>query len=566
MNEINKQVARARRRMITGTFFNILTWSAFAGLLLAVIGMAIPKIWHLGFLETQQSYKVWVYSWIACGALIGLLATVFLTWVNRQSPLNVAIEVDRRFGLKERLSSALSLDASAVDTSAGRALVEDAENRAEMIDVRDEFRYQPTMRALLPLIPLLMLVALLFIPNAEKRASAAATEPEKLERQQIEVAIKELKKQLEEKREERIAKGLKEANKDLKALEKKFDQLLEDKNTDKKEALVKLNDIKKQIEDRRKELGSSQELKESLNQLKDAGQGPAKELADAMSKGDMEQAKKAIQELADKLKAGDLNDLEKKKLARDLEQMANELKEIADRHEEEKKKLEEQIKKALDQGDLDKAAQLQQKLDDKKAMDKQQEKMKKMAENLEKCAQCLKPGGNGQPKQGENGQQKQPGKNSEQQAQAMKEAGQSLEDLAEQIEAMQQEMDELEALEDLEEMAEGCKQGMNQGGNKQGDPKWQDWAQGEGPGGGKRDLEKEDTGSFRSKVQGKLQQGETVVTGTADGENITSRSVSETRELIQASVSKESDPLENQKMSRIQREHAQQYFRALREK
>ena len=245
--------------------------------------------------------------------------------------------------------------------------------------------------------------------------------------------------------------------------------------------------------------------------------------------------------------------------------MANELKKIAEKHERDKKKLEDAIKKALQEGDLEKAAQLQQKLDQKKAMDKQQEKMKKMAENLQKCANCMKPGGNGDPKKGEGGKQ-QPGQNSEQQAQAMKEAGESLEDLAEQIQDLQQQMDEMGALEDLEAMAEECKQAMNQPGGQPGDkPNWGDWQKGEGPGGGKRDLEKEDTGSFRSRVKGKLQQGETVVTGDADGKNLTGRSASETRELVRDSMSKESDPLENQKLSRTQREHAEQYFRALRE-
>lgn len=562
MNQINRQVGVARRRMMTSDFFSILTWGVFVGLLLAVIGLTIPKIWHLDFLEDQGNYSTWIYSWIAGGVVLGFLVAGVMTWINRASRLDAALEVDKRFGLKERLSSALSLDSEAAQSNAGQALLADAESRADLIDVRDEFRVQVSMRALLPLIPVLLLVALMFIPNAEK--SAAATEPDKLEREQIEVAIKELKKQVEKKREERIAKGLKDANKNLRSLEKQFDELLDDKNTDKKTALVKLNDIKKQIQDRRKELGSSKELKESLNQLKDAGQGPAKELADAMSKGDMEQAKKAIKELANKLKEGDLNKIEMKKLAKDLEQMAKELEKIAKQHEAEKKKLEDQIKKALDQGDLDKAAQLQQKLDEKKAMDKQQENMKKMAENLKKCAQCMNQGGNGQPKKGGEGQQNQPGGEGDQQAQAMKEAGESLDDLAQQIQELQEQMEELQDLEDLEELAEGCKQGMNQGG-QEGPPKWQDWAKGKGPGGGKRDLEKEDTGSFRSKVKGKLQQGETVVTGTADGQNITGRSASETRDLIQASVNRDSDPLENLRMSRIQREHAQQYFKALRE-
>ena len=78
MNEINKQVARARRRMMIGKFFNILAWAAFAGLLLAVIGMAIPKIWHLEFLQTQDQHTTrglipgswagsWQDSWLPAG-------------------------------------------------------------------------------------------------------------------------------------------------------------------------------------------------------------------------------------------------------------------------------------------------------------------------------------------------------------------------------------------------------------------------------------------------------------------------------------------------------------------
>ena len=563
VNTINKQVARAQRRLMTGKFFRILVWSAFAGLCLAAIGMAIPKIWYLDFLKTQDQVDAWTFSWIIGGAVLAFLVTAFLTWQQRESHLHVAVEVDKRFGLKERLSSALSLDDQTAASNVGQALIEDAETRADTIDVRDEFQFQPTWRALLPLIPVLILVGLMFVPNAEKQV--VAVEAEKINKKRVEVAVKEFKKKIEEKRKELLAKGLKDVE-NLRPLEKKLDKMLDDKNQDKKEAMVQLNDIKKQIEDRRKELGNSKDLKESLNKLKDAGKGPAKELADAMSKGDMEQAAKAIKELADKLKEGKLNEIERKQLAKDLERMANELKKLAEKHEADKKKLEDQIKKALEQGDLDKAAKLQQQLENKQAQDKQNQQMKKMAEKLQKCADCNKAGKNGQPKQGQkDGKQAQ--QNSEQQAQAMKEAAQQLEDLAEQIQEMGDALEELEALEDLEEMAEGCKQAMNlPGGNKQDDPKWQDWAKGEGIGGGKRDLEKEDTGSYKSRVKGKLSRGETLVTGNADGKNLTGRSVSETQELVRDSMSKETDPLENIKLSKTAREHAQQYFKQLRDR
>ena len=234
MNEINRQVTRARRRLMMAKFFSILTWATFAGLFVAVVGMTIPKIWHLEFLNTQDKGDAWVYSWILGGVVLGLLVAAVLTWLNRESHLDVAVEVDKRFGLKERLSSALAIDANTQETSAGKALMEDAQNRAESIDVRDHFRFQPTWRALLPLIPVLLLVALMFIPNAEKKAVAA--EVETIQREKIEVAIKELKKKIEEKKEQLIAKGLKDADQKLNPLQKKLDEILEDKNLDKKDA------------------------------------------------------------------------------------------------------------------------------------------------------------------------------------------------------------------------------------------------------------------------------------------------------------------------------------------
>ena len=559
MNRIRQKVAQARRRIVIGYFFNVLIWSVFSCLFLAAIGLAVPKIWYLSFLQSESSYQNWVLSWIAGGALSGFLISILVTWRKTASQLSAAIEVDRRFGLKERLSSALNLEDEVAETSIGQALLQDAADQADLIDVRDEFRYQPTARVLLPIIPVLLLFGIMMIPNAEKKAGAS--EPDQTDSKQVEIAIKELKKQIEQKRAERITRGLKDAGGQVKSLEKKFDKLIDEKDSGKKDTLIKLNDIKKQIAERQKELGSSKELKESLNNLRDAGEGPAKELADAMSKGDMADAKKAIKDLVNKLKAGELSEIEKKKLVKDLKKMAEELEKAAEEHQAEKKKLEEQIKKAVKEGDLDKAAQLQQ-----------QEKLQQMGQKLADCADCMKPGGKpGAPKPGQK-----PGKqggleNPQQKQDAMKQAGEALEDLENQLDQMQQEMGEMEALEDLEQLANDCKDCLAEGnksgkGKSDGPPKWQDWAKGSGKGAGQRDMEKGDTGTFKSKVKGKLQAGQTVVTGTADGKNLVGRSLSETRDLIEASISKESDPLENQKMSRIQREHAQQYFKSLRDK
>jgi chemotaxis protein histidine kinase CheA len=558
MNEIRKQVKQAQRRLALGQFSWNLVWSLFFGLLLATLGLSIPKLWFLDFLKTDLNLQAWNYGWILGGAVLALLTAVFLTIRQIQSQLAVATEIDRRFKLRERLSSAISLGPEDLDSPAGKALLQDAISRAESIDVRDHFSFRPSAKALLPLVPMMLITALLFVPNATQKAVTAAGS-EVIDKKQIEVMIEEAKKKKEEKRQQET-KGLKDANPEIQALEKKFDKLLEDKDADKKSALVKLNDIKKQIEDRKKELGNSSELKENLNRLKDAAQGPAKELAEALGKGNMPEAQKAIRDLAKKLKEGKLNEQEAKKLTEDLNQMAKKLQELAEKKQQEKQKLEDELKKATEKGDLDKAAKLQEKIQDIEQQQQQQKKMQDMAQKLKECAECMKKGGAKGKKSSDGGSPREGG-DSDQQAQAMREAAESLEEIAKQLEQMEAEMEELEDLEELDELAEGCKGCMNGGSEEKG---WQDWGMGEGRGGGKRALEKNETGGFKAKVKGLLQQGQTVITGTADGDNITGRSSNEARKLIEEAISRESDPLENQVLPKAQREHAQQYFEALR--
>jgi hypothetical protein len=559
MTEIQKQVRQAQRRLALGRFGRNLIWALFFGLIVAMVGSLVPKFWYLEFLRSPGSREIWNYGWIISGAGLAVLVALGLSLSQIPSQLSVATEIDKRFRLKERLSSALNMKPEDADTLAGRALLQDANHRAEAIEVCDEFRFQPSARALLPLIPVLLIIILLFVPNATQ-PEVLANESAPINKKDIQVMIEEARKKKEDKRAE-AAKGLKAAKPEMQELERKFDELLDDQSLDKKNALVKLNDIQKQIEDRKRKLGSSSELKDNLNRLKDAAQGPAKELADALSKGDMPEAQKAIRELAKKLKEGKLNEMEAEKLAKDLDAMAKELKKIAEKKKQEQQDLEQQLQKALEKGDLDKAAQLQEKIDRLKQRQQQQEKLQKMADQLQKCADCMKKAGSpgGRPKDKGNPRE---GGASEQQAQAMKEAGESLEDIADQLEKMQGELEELEDLEDFGKLAEGCKGCMN--GCKEGEPNWQDWGQGEGRGGGKRAIEKNDTRGFKAKVKGQLQQGETVITGSADGDNITGRSTSQARKLVAEAMSRDSDPLENQVLPKAQREHAQQYFEALR--
>ena len=74
-------------------------------------------------------------------------------WLRGQSELDAAIEIDHRFGLAERVSSAYILSAADRDTPMGQALVEDAVRAIARVDVAPGFRLSLSRAALLPLVP-----------------------------------------------------------------------------------------------------------------------------------------------------------------------------------------------------------------------------------------------------------------------------------------------------------------------------------------------------------------------------------------------------------------------------
>ena len=564
MNHIQKQVVSARRRLFFIELIRTLGLSLFIGLMIAAVALAIPKIWHLPFLAEASNAETWNWTWIGGGLLLGLIGAFGWTWYRCVNSLDAAMEVDQRFGLKERLSSALELSESQLDSEAGQALVKDANDRAESLELSEHFNLQPTRQLLLPLVPAVLVLALVFVPDAVAAEPVEkAPTPEKVE---IKSTVEEAKKKIQKKIEEMKAKGLKDADKNLQSLQKKIDNLSSGLKDDKKDALVKLNNVKKQIEDRQRQIGgNSKDMKQKLNQLKKINDGPAEKISKAMNEGDFKEAKEAIKDLLTRMKDGKLSQKEQRKLAKDLQQIAKDMKQMAERHEQAKKELQKKIDKANRDGDLEQAAKMQQKLDKMKRQDQQMQKMDKMAQKLQKCANCMKQG-NGQPKQGDKQQQQSGGEQGNQPSDAdMQEAMESLEDLEDMMEQMQDEMDELQDLESIMEQIEAAKNNCNGCQGKQDQPKWQDWGKGEGRGGGKRDKSGTETGSYKSRVKGKIQKGETVVTGHADGANITGKSISEVREIAKSSFSEKSDPLENQKLPKAQREHAREYFENLRD-
>jgi chemotaxis protein histidine kinase CheA len=552
MEEIKRQVSRARWRLILQQFLGIVTWSLFATMLAAVVALAVPKIWVL-----NVDKQIWNWSWIGGALAAGFLLAVIWTYFVRRGALEAAIEIDRRFGLKERVSSTLALGPQELDTEAGQALLDDAVRRVSRIEVNERFGVSLNWRALLPLLPAIAVFALMLaVPDALPRQESLANETELATKEQIKKVNEELKRKIAEQQKKAEESGLKDAEVLFKELHRELDKLTGKDDLDRKNALIKLNDLAKDLEKRRDQLGGADEMRKQLNQMKNIERGPADKVAKAIKDGDFKQALEELKKLQEELKDGDMNEEQQKQLAQQLDQMQKKMEQMVQAHEQAKRDLEQEIKKKMEAGDLAEAGKMQQKLDQLNQQNPQMQRMQQMANKMGQCSQALQQGDN-------------------------KQAGQQLGDLAADLQQMQQEMAELESLDDvMNQIAQaknamnckecqggGCEACMGNGFNQgfgQGQGQQPGFGLGEGQGQGDRPEERTDTSYYESQVRGKPRPGEAVRTGDADGPNVAGVSRETVKAEIQNAVSKDPDPLVDQQLPRAQREQAKQYFERFR--
>lgn len=426
------QLRQARRRLILEQFGQRLVVTLLVTLLAAAGAIGYAK-WR----PIPWSGDLWAASWLAGAVAIALAAAGMWTYFQRRSPLDAALEIDRRFELKERISSTLALSDHERDTPIGAALASDAAARVARLDVPTRFQLAPTRRALAPLVPAAVALGLTFLPDAVSPETAhAGQQPQPAARKQIEAASTRLQNKLAEKREQAEKEKLKEAAELFQKVEQGVADAKKLEQTDRKQAVAKLNDLAAEIKQRRQQLADAARLRPQLQELKQIQKGPAERLADALKNGQLPQALKELEKLQDQLGNQQLNDEQKKQLAEQLQQMRDKLQQAADAQQQAKNKLEQQLGAAEKAGDGAKAQQLQQQLDKLSRQDFDMQQLEKLANQLKQAAQSAKEGDTA-------GAQRQ------------------LSQLAEQLKNMQTQMAESELLEQaLDEIAK-AKNSMN---------------------------------------------------------------------------------------------------------
>lgn len=301
-----------------------------------------------------------------------------------------------------------------------------------------------------------------------------------------------------------------------------------------KEAALRLSDLAKLVEERRQQLDSVDSVKRQLAKLARVGDGPAEKMVQALKQGDFAQAKNELDALSKALKSQDMSSAERQKTAQQLRQIQKQLDDLA-----RQKDRAEQQQKSLTSGAA--SEELKRLAEDSRKLDQ----LKKLAEQLGKCADC-----SGAEAQGDRSATKgssgkgQPGKDGTL-SDALNQAGKVLEELA---------RDE-QKLETLENMADDL--GESRGRMCAGP------GMGRGKGSGQRPEQETRTRSRPTQSKSQSHSGPIQVVGRAPGTSFKGQSRIELRaEAIQAGRAAE-DAVTRQKVPAEYKDHAREYFERL---
>jgi septal ring factor EnvC (AmiA/AmiB activator) len=551
MDQIRKQVSRARRRLWVELLLNRLIRCWFVTLLVAATAVAIPKLVTIENLPAH-----WSAAWIVGAIGVGLLVALLWTWLRGRSELDAAMEIDRRFELKERIASSLSLPAEAAQSEAGQALLNDALRAINRLDIDDRFRIHVGRAAWLPLGPALLAALLVVLVDDQHSQNTANATSQAIAKEAVANSAQASRKKIEEIRKEAAKKGLKDAEDLLLQVDKKVENIAK-KESDHKQALVKLNDLAKELAERREKLGSDNQLKKQLAGMKDFSKGPADKMMDAMKNGNWDKAKQELQKLNDQLKSGKMSESSKKELQKQLEQLKQKLEQASAERKAAIDDLKKQIAEQKKQGHLAEAGKLQQKLDQMQKQQKQSKQLGQMAKQLAQAQKALQQG--------------------DKQA-----AAKAMDQMMQQMQQMQKDMKEGEMLQmamDQLEMAKNamdCPECHGKGcekcqGNMMGNMMSNQMGKnGDGMGYangafGKRPEEKYDVNFRDSQVKQNPGKGAAVIAGEAEGPNMRGNVAQVVQQEMAAKGAEPADPMVIQQLPKAQRENAEDYFNRLRD-
>lgn len=554
---IEKSVGRARRRLF---------WQALVHRLPVAwaIALALSAAW-LAAAPNLTDYVATDYRWVPVGGLVALATLAGGWWAQRSTPTaeQAALEVDTRFGLNERLTTALGLSAPERETPAGQAVMADAAAKVAPLAVGEKFPVRAkwhagfvpvaaaavALLAIYPVADIAQVLAgekpasLTADPLAQKKADAdplakkkPANKPPELgartdkskELKDIEDKVNEMERKFDTDPNRETAEKLKEKVTELTAMEEKVKKF----GLEKREKLEKMEQQLQQLD--------------RLNKDPEFQDGPAKKLNDALQKGDLKQAKDEIDQLKKKVKDKSLTKDDVEKLARQLDKMKKRM-ETLEKNKDREKKLDDLAKKARQEGRDQDAESLEREL---KQLQKESQEAAEAAQNLKEKFQKAKDSLD----KGD-----------------FEEAAKELEGAAKSLEGTEAELQDLEDAEqflqrlkdDKDEACKKCQGGKDGDEFKEGDDA--DFSEFTNPAAGRRKENKDaKTAGSDERVRGLFDpKGKKTYGGSTKGKAFKTASTGELGPAIQSAAQEAPAAADSQRLPRDAKDTVKEYFEAL---
>lgn len=322
-------------------------------------------------------------------ALLALAGAIAWWAPRRPSPIHVAVEVDQRLELKEKLSTAMLCRGR--EDAFAQAAIDDAIAVARRPETKQNVRRRFAVSAprgwwISPVLLAATVLAGFTIPAgdwfAREETKLSIEERERIEqiREQYEAAIKEAA--------EKVGQDPKELKEMLAEADPKMGEpeAIKAPEEFQREAFKKLSalgeELRKQTET--EQARSLEALQSKLSQLNPAADsGPAGELSKALSQGDFSAAKKALEQLQQQMKEGELPAEQKQA----LEQLAEQLQKLAQNQDA----LKEQLQQAgVDPAALNDPQALQQAIENAANLTQEQkEQLAQACQAAQQAAQAM---------------------------------------------------------------------------------------------------------------------------------------------------------------------------------
>jgi hypothetical protein len=398
---LQRLLGRARRRLVLQTLAHALVVAWTAALALSAVAFLVDHYWPQPATEGLR--------WAVAGGLFALATVAAAVWTYRQSPsrLATALSLDERFGLRERVTTSLTLTDDQRASAAGQALLADVNERLGSLDVGSRFPLRfGWPAALVPAAAAGLALAAVFFPPVAPPNPASANAPaplppaavEKIDQKSEAVARNLRKPKTKVPRSKETADDLEKL--DLKDVEKILKQSTENEEQarDKMKKLTPYEKaLEKEAQARAERMKTLEQQFEKLDELTrkerkeqpaggQAEEDPVDRFQDALGKGDAEGARKEIDELEKKMKSGTMSKQEKEQLGKKMEEAKDRLERLS-RQKEKEQKLDELEK----QGKIDPET-LQRERDELKKEKEKSKDLDKMARQIDRSRMALDQG------------------------------------------------------------------------------------------------------------------------------------------------------------------------------